>query len=418
MRNKYKNSFYNLSTYFGAAIIPTLLNLIINPWIAKNMSPEDYAITGYYTSFSSLISPLIIFYLVHYYLKEYFRCDEHTRTQLYSCIAKATIWFSGLLSLICFAGLYYYIKVLNSSLPFKITPYLQMMVFAIPFSGLLSLELARCRMGKRAKEYFILSVGSGIVTTCVTLLFVVFIRWGAFGKLFATLFANCFVFIIMLIRYKNMIFISSPDIELKKIFKFCLPLTISSMFSYFLVGYPTTFMEKIGQTEEYGIYVVGASIGTYLTVFQTAISNTFQPDIFESTVKKEWLNFFKYALLQVVLIIGVIGIYILLAPYIINILTAGRYNASTIYSQIVSFSCLSSCIFYLVNNYTIAINRPHITLLSAIFGSIAVIIILPYLVEKYSFYGGAWMRVFSFIFFAIVNIFLLMGSNLLKSKQK
>lgn len=411
MIRKYKATIYNLSTYFGAAIIPTLLNLGINPWIAKNMSPEDYAITGYYTSFSSLVSPLIIFYLVHYYLKEYFRCDEETRKQLYSSIAKATIWFSGLLSILCFVVLFFYISLIHNSLPFSISPYLQLMVFAIPFSGLLSLELARCRMGKESKKYFFLSVGSGVVTSCITLLFVVFIKWGAFGKLFSTLIANFLIFVFMLIRNRDIIFISITKIEFRKIFTFCLPLTISAMFSYFLVGYPTTFLEHIRQTTEYGIFVVGASIGTYLTVFQTAISNTFQPDIYESTIKKDWKVFIKYALLQIFLIVSVVIAYIFLAPYVINILTAGRYVASTGYSQIVSISCLSSCLYYLVNNYTIATNRPHLILLSSIFGSIIVIILMPVLTKSFNFYGGAWMRVLSFIIFALINILLLMGTK-------
>ncbi len=53
-------------TYFGASLIPMLLNLVANPWIAKNMDPRDYAISGYDTSYSSLRSPIIIYYLIRY----------------------------------------------------------------------------------------------------------------------------------------------------------------------------------------------------------------------------------------------------------------------------------------------------------------------------------------------------------------
>ena len=96
----------NLATYFGASLIPMALNLIINPWVAKNMDPTDYAISGYYTSFSTLISPIIIFYLIHFYIKEYFRRDEEQRKMLYALIAKATIWFSGIVSVLCLIALY------------------------------------------------------------------------------------------------------------------------------------------------------------------------------------------------------------------------------------------------------------------------------------------------------------------------
>ena len=35
-------------TYLGASVVPMLLGLAANPWIASNMSPDDYAVSGYY----------------------------------------------------------------------------------------------------------------------------------------------------------------------------------------------------------------------------------------------------------------------------------------------------------------------------------------------------------------------------------
>ena len=80
-----------IATYFSASLIPMLLNLAINPLIAQNMSPKDYAITGYYTSFTSLIGPIIVFYMIHYYIKDYYRCNEDERKTLFATIAKALI---------------------------------------------------------------------------------------------------------------------------------------------------------------------------------------------------------------------------------------------------------------------------------------------------------------------------------------
>lgn len=149
MQDKFKIYAKNLTSYFGASLIPMILSLVANPWIAKNMSPTDYAISGYYTSFSSLISPIIIFYLIHFYIKEYFRRDEQGRQRLFAIIAKATIWFSGLVSLICFAGLFVYLTFINKTLSFPVMPYLALMVLALPLTGLLNLQLAQYRMQKK-----------------------------------------------------------------------------------------------------------------------------------------------------------------------------------------------------------------------------------------------------------------------------
>ncbi len=405
--SKYKSYFNNLSAYFGASLFPMLLSLLVNPWIAKNMSPEDYAISGFYTSFSSLISPIIVFYLIHYYIKEYFRCSEHEQTQLVAIIAKSLIWFSGMVSIICFAALGIYLKYFYQSLTFPISPYLALMVFSLPLTGLYNLKLSQYRMKKQASSFFKITVGNGLLNIFLTVLFVIFLKWGAFGKLLAPLLCNLIVFLIMLFCFKTELKIETHLRDFKKIFIFCLPLALSAMLGYFTHGFSTTYLESIGKTTEYGIYVVGVSIGTYLTVFQTAIGSTFQPDIYETTIKKQWKKYAKFCILQIVLIASIAFIFILLAPYIISILTAGRYTASTPFAQIIALSTITSAIYYLINNYSIATNRPRLYLYTSIIGSILIVIAMPLAVDRWEFYGGAWVMVLSYIIFSIINLLLL-----------
>ena len=86
-----------ISRYFSASLIPLILNLLINPLVSLNMDPEDFAITGYFTSFSTLISPIIAFYMLHYYNKRYFELDEEGRSHLYVVLFKALISSSSCL---------------------------------------------------------------------------------------------------------------------------------------------------------------------------------------------------------------------------------------------------------------------------------------------------------------------------------
>lgn len=410
--SKYLSYAKNLTTYFGASLIPMLLSLVANPWIAMNMSPEDYAISGYYTSFSSLIAPIIIFYLIHYYIKEYFRRDEEERRRLFALIAKATIWFSGLISVLCFIGLLIYLSFFNKGLTLPIMPYLALMVFALPLTGLLNLKLAEYRMVKKANAFFQLSVSNGLLNVSISILLVVWIKWGAFGKLLAPLICNALVFSYLAVRMKNVFRTKTTFSEFKKVFAFCLPLATSAMLGYFTHGFSTTYLESIGDINEYGIYVVGASIGAYLTVFSTAIGNTFQPDLYESTIKKQWRRYTKFCLLQISLISVVVIVFIIFAPFVISILTAGRYVASTQYAQIISISTISSGIYYIINNYSIATNRPKLYLYTSILGSIAIVIGMPFAVDRWFYTGGAWMTVISFLIFAVINVLLLFMSNI------
>lgn len=407
MGSKYLKYAKNMTTYFGASLIPMALSLLSNPWIAKNMSPEDYAISGYYLSFSALISPIIIFYLVHYYIKEYFRRDEAGRQRLFAIIAKALIWFSGIVSILCFIALYIYLKWFNADLSLPISPYLALMVFALPLTGLYSLQQSKFRMEKNSVAFFWLSLFNSIVSLALILLFVVILKWGAFGKLLGPLVGNSVIFLLLIYRFREILHIKVPFSEYFTILKFCFPLALSAMLGYFTHGFSTTYLESLGDNTEYGIYIVGNSLGTYLTVFATAINSTFQPDLYETTIKRQWSRYAKFCSLQIIIVMLVALIFVVFAPFIISLLTAGRYDASTPYAQIVSLSIITSTIYYLINNYSIATNRPRLYLYTSIGGSIFIIIGMPFAVSHWSYFGGAWMTVISYIIFAIINLLLL-----------
>lgn len=407
----YKKYIKNIVTYFGASAIPMILGLFSNPWIAKNMDPEDYAISGYYLSFSSLIQPIIIFYMVHYYIKEYFNRDEKGRVLLYAYIAKATIWFSGLVAIGCFFALFIYLKYFNDSLSFPISPYLGMVVFSIPLTGLLNLKLANYRMEKKATSYLWLSITNGVLNIILTLVFVVWIKLGAFGKLLAPLTCNAIIFTYMIVLCKDILRQKTSFSGYKVIFSFCLPLALSAMLGYFTHGFTTTYLESLGSVNEYGYYIVGASMAGYLTTFTSAVGNTFQPDIYETTIKRQWNRFLKFCSLQIGAYLLIAILFIVCAPVIISILTAGRYDASTPYARIIALSTVTSGIYYLINNYSIATNRPRLYLYTSIFGSIFIILSLPFFVKTWQFYGGAWMSVLSFVFLSIVNLCFLCFSR-------
>lgn len=408
MNSKLLSYGKNLSIYFGASLIPMALNLITNPLIAMNMSPEDYAIVGYYTSYSSLIGPIIVFYLVHYYIKEYFRRDENSRLQLKAMIAKALIFFSSAISVVCFGILFIYLAAIRKDFNLPILPYLALMVFALPLTGLLALEQAQFRMDRQATAYFKLTVANGALAVVLSLVFVVLLKWGALGKLLGILVCNLIIFFILVAKYWDLLKFKIPIKQFFPVLSFCLPLALSATLGYFNQGFSTTYLESLNMTTQYGIYVVGMTIGLYLTTFSTAINNTFQPDLYESIAKRWWKRYIKVCALQISLISAIAIIFIIAAPYIIGVLTANRYVQSTPYAQIVSLASVSSSIYYIINNFSIATDRPKLYLYTTIIGSAIIILAMPLVVNKFQFIGGAWMIVISYIIFAIINCILLL----------
>ena len=406
----------NLTTYFGASIIPMLLGLVTNPLIASNMSPEDYAITGYYTSFNSLLQPIIVFYMVHYFIKEFYRRNEQERAYLFALIAKALIWFSGAISILCFIGVLIYVKYIAADLSIPISPYLAMAVFSLPFCGLYNLVQARHRIDRKASSFFRLTLISGVLGVALNVLFVVIIKWGAFGKLVAPLITNISIFSFLLIKYKKEIFTKTRNRDIIAILNFCWPLALSATLGYFTTGFDKTYLESIGNNTTYGYYIVGASIAMYLNTFSTAIGNTFTPDLYQSVIQKNWSGYAKFIMLDIGLIILIVLLFIILAPYIIDILTAGRYLESTPFAKILALSTITSSIYYIINNYSITTNRPKLYLYTSISGSVMIVTLMPVMVNNFDYYGGAWMSVLSFASFSIINLALIYFSFLWRKK--
>lgn len=413
---KYLKYTKSLSQYFGASMIPMLLNLATNPLIAMNMSPDDYAITGYYSSFNSLLAPLVSFYMLHYYTKRYYEVDVAEREVLRATLAKSLIFFSGLISVFCFMGLYVYVSIFNADSTISFSPYAFLAVFSLPITGLYSLMLVDLRMGRESGRFLKVSLVFGAALVLLNILLVVVFKWGAFGKLLAPFINNVAFFIYGLWYYKDQMKYDFDKKQFKEMLIFCFPLTIAAMLGFFSNGIDRVFLERLGNNTELGYYSVGVSMASYIGVFHTAIGNTFQPDLFQSIVQKN-----KKRLVQIIsLLIGstavIVFTYIIAAPFVVMILTAGRYMMSVGYTRIIALSTLTSAMYYTVSQITIALGKSTVTLLTKIFTTLASVAMFSYLITEYEYNGAAWGIVLSFIISMLFNLLLLWLSNKTKLK--
>lgn len=394
-----------------------LLNLASNPLVALNMSPEDYAITGYYTSYNNLLAPLVSFYMLQYYIKRYFEVNDAEREVLRATLVKSLIFFSGFVSIICFMGLYVYVFYFNTSSTIPFSPYAALTVFSLPITGLYSLLLVDLRMQRKSGYYLRVSLFSGLALVLLNLLFVVVFKWGAFGKLLAPFINNIAFFAFSLWYYKGQKKHGFDKKQYKEMLIFCFPLTIAAMLGFFSNGIDRVFLERLGNNTELGYYSVGISMASYINVFRTAISNTFQPDLFQSIVEKN-----KKKLAQVIfLLVGSTTVFVLVfiiaAPLIVKILTAGRYMMSVGYTRIIALSTLTSAMYYIVSQITIALGKSTVTLITKVLATFVSIVMFSYLISEFEYVGAAWGLVLSFLISLVINILLIWISDSIKVKR-
>lgn len=396
----------NVGIYFLASLVPMLFSLLANPFIALNMEPEDYGITGFYMSFNLLLQPFITFYFIHYFTKRYFELDDSGRDKLKTVTVQALVYFSFFLGLISFMLLFIYMNFFNSETKIPFFPYAFLSVFTIPMTGLFSLMLVEAKMKRESLYFFKLSIINGLLTLALIFTLVVFFKLGALGRLSGVFFGALIIFSWCL-KKNRFTFNQKFDVEIfKSMLRFCWPLAFAGMLSFFSSGYDRVLLERLGNTSELGYYIVAIQVVGYMAVFSTAINSTFQPDIYESIIKKRNRKTLNIFLTIVGLNFLMVTIFIWIAPMLIDILTAGKYTYSTKYARILAFSQLSQTIYHFISQYTIAKGFIYITMINKIVGSILITILFSVLISKWGFIGAAWGQTLAYVVFILGNLTL------------
>ena len=402
--SKWRNYIKNAGLYFASSMIVAIIGLLLNPTMAKNLSPEDYAILGYYGSFNLLLMPLLHGCILTYYTRQYYFTEESKRDALGDTIL-ISMNILGAVSCLVFTGLFYiFHRTTGNSFPFF--PYAVLTFVQLYISNNVNFYLAKLRITREAKTYAWFSVLQCIVTNTLVLLLVVYYKTGALGKLYATLVATV-IFAIYAFRHSLVRWRIDKQI-LVSAFKFGLPLTISALFWYCLTGVDRLFLERLGETHELGIYNVGFAIAAYMQIFHTTISNTFEPDIFQSISENNKKKLYLIIGSTNAIIVFANLAFVVLAPYLIDILTAGRYVESTPYARIFALHNITMAFYYTVVRLIVGYGYVKGELLIRIVGSVFSVICFYLLIEHYGFYGAAWGQVLSFAMLSLLGLVYLM----------
>lgn len=403
---EHRNSMMNMGYYLMASFIPMIINLFLSPLYSLNLSKEDFAIVGYFASFQSLIAPVVLFELHQNYMREYFFRDEEERKRLRSTLFKAFLIFPFVITFISLIGLYAYLNISKISDEIPFFPYAILTMLPWALAGIYRLELIDCKVRRQAKSYFRISITNSTILITSTVLCVVVFKWGATGKLLGAAIPALVMFLWSLSRHLD-VFKERIDWKLlKSSLVFCAPLVIAAMMNFFTDGYDKVFLQKYVPLDQLGLYTIGLSIASYLGVFSTAIGETFNPDIYESIANKDNKRAFKFVFIQIGIMIFIVAAFILLAKYVIYILTAGRYVDSTPYARIASLFAITSLLRGLVTPFIFAAKKTKVVLVAKILSSIVVVLTYSVLIKNYGLYGASWGYVICPLYYALIAFIL------------
>ncbi len=414
---KYKKIFGSMSLYFLASFVPMGLNLASMPLFSIYMEKYDFAVVSYYSAFNSLLLPFILFYLNHYFMREFFYFDNEGKEKLYANMYKFYLFIPFAGATISTIGIYLYMSLFNSDSSIPFFPYGIVTFFSSAFAGLYYIEQVELKNRRNAKGFFFLILFYSVLGTSLSLFFVAYGNMGALGKMMGTLISSIVLFIFLLI--KNRTRMSKYKIDwnlLKQGFIFCVPLVFAAMLNFFSAGIDRVLLEKNVTVDELGIYAIGISIGGVMSVFSTSIGNTFAPDILESLATKNFKRMMKYALTQVAIMLVIVAIFIISAKFLIVIFTANRYVESTTVARITSLSAITGIFYSIVSNVVFAYKKTKLILYAKIIGSVICFGVYTFLINRYQVEGAAIGYVSCNLIFAVIALTMLTIS--LKRERK
>ena len=390
----------NAGLYFASSMIVAIIGLLLNPILAKNLSPEDYAVLGYYASFNLLLMPLLHGCVLTYYTRQYYFTEESKRDVLGDTIL-LSMNVIGAVSCLLFTGIFYiFHRISGNSFPFF--PYAVLTFVQLYVSNNVNFYLAKLRITRMAKTYAWFSILQCVVTNALVLLLVVYYKTGAQGKLYAALVATL-IFAAFAVKQSLVKWRVDKKILVEAL-KFGFPLTISALFWYCLTGVDRLFLEKLGDTETFGIYNVGFAIAAYMQIFHTTISNTFEPDIYQSISENNKKKLYLIIGSTTAIIVVANMVFAILAPFLIDILTAGRYVDSTPFARIFALQNIAMAFYYTVVRLIVGYGYVKGELLVRIVGAVCSVGCFYLLIKSHGFYGAAWGQVLSFTMLTVLGI--------------
>ncbi|MDF2189177.1 oligosaccharide flippase family protein [Paraflavitalea sp. CAU 1676] len=396
----HKHSIRNLSLYFTANIIQVVIGLLLNPLLSSHLSAEDFALIGYYDSFNLFILPFLSLSLSSYYAKNYFTWDEGKRKEALNSL----VLFQGLIGLVSTTLLLVSLKIYFTvqHIAFDFFPFALLSFGKVYLQCIFSFYFMQLRLEKKAKAFFNVNVLYNLLNVVFVLLLVVAIKGAATGRMAGLFIVNLGLGIY---AFRKQVGKATINFSITKdALRFCWPLMLSALLTYFFSGFDTLLLERVDDMYSLGLYSVAVKIASYFLLFSTSIDSTFEPDFYRHISNNNRKGLLKVILTTNVLKIAPVLVFLVAAELVMGILTNYRYVDATGFARIMVFASITRSISFTLSMTIVACGYSRLSLVEKLSGSVLVVIMYVLLIDRYGFTGAAWGQVLSYAIMSIISL--------------
>jgi O-antigen/teichoic acid export membrane protein len=405
IRKNIINSFY----YFGGTFVQFLIAIFTQPIFSKYLELKDFAIIGYYTAVQSILFPLFSMTLPFYYLAKYWKIDNgETPQKNLSFILNFLNLSNGVIAIISFILVSIYFKTLNVTIP--LTPFIFIVLAQLFFEKYKTYYLLECRVQKKGMQFLLINILQIVLNTGFSLYFVVLLKTGAEGRMSGILIGvvvTSLIALFLLVHEKKYTFSFKVErAKVKQALAYCIPLIIGAYAYYPIGNIDRIFLERLGNTAEYGYYSIGLMISGFAGTFFLALYQSFEPDLYKFIEQKKYKHYVLFSIFYT-LLLGILSfLFILFSEPVVSFLTSGRYTHASGYANIFMIGIFFMTIGGIFEQLFTAYGATKFAMWRNILMGVFCIIMFYFMIEKYQFYGANITRVITSIFYVISGALL------------
>jgi O-antigen/teichoic acid export membrane protein len=352
--------------YLAASFITQFVPFALIPVLTRFLMPVDYGITATFNVVVSVLVVLIGLGMTGVIGVQYYNSTKEDFVE-YCSTSINLVFITAFIISVVFA------VFIRSIAPILQLPlqWIFLSILVALFQIINSITSSLWQMQKCPIQFGAFQIAQSIINLSLSLVLIVVFKMKWEGRLYAILIAN---FIMSIVAWSYLVrkgfykfrFASS---RLKEILILGLPLIPHGLAGWLFTGIDRLFLNSMSGLSETGLYSVGYSLGSIISIAVLAFNNAWVPEFYSMLSKKDndvKLRIVKISYVYIFLLFIATLIFSLFMPLMLSFFVGEKYYNARYFIAYIAFGCAFQGIAILFVNYLYFLKKtiliPAITL--------------------------------------------------------
>ena len=306
-------------------IVGAIISFITVPVTSHLVSADQFGLSNMFTLANSIITLIVLVGIDQAYVREYNETKDKKKLLFNSLLVPFITTICVGIILILFKVQFAQILFSDKSM---IKP-IVLLAICTPLFIIQNFMLLNLRMEEKAFQYSLWNIVSKALNLILTVIFLILYKRNFESIIYASIFSQLIVSLILLYVCRKDIGISKTYIDkqqIKSILKFGLPLVPATLIGWGLTSMDSIFLRTITNYTELGYYTVAMKVSNVLALLQSSFTSFWTPLAFKWKEEGKSNKQFEMVSDSVGCVMSVILILILLVKNIMPIIFGSNYE--------------------------------------------------------------------------------------------